>query len=84
MAAVCDCFPRSTLNASPDAIFTGSPPLAFTFGLGGLLLFPLSLAVAVARYRLLDAEVLVNRTIVYGTVTALLAGAYVGPGHVPR
>ncbi len=39
--AACDCWPRSTLRASPDDIFTGSPPLAFTFGLGGLLLFPM-------------------------------------------
>jgi 2-aminobenzoate-CoA ligase len=39
--AACDCFPRSTLQASPDDIFIGTPPLAFTFGLGGLLLFPL-------------------------------------------
>jgi 2-aminobenzoate-CoA ligase len=31
------------LKASPDDLFTGSPPLAFTFGLGGLLLFPLSI-----------------------------------------
>jgi len=39
--ASCDCWPRSTLRATADDIFTGSPPLAFTFGLGGLLLFPL-------------------------------------------
>jgi len=39
--AACDCWPRSTLRATPDDVFTGSPPLAFTFGLGGLLLFPL-------------------------------------------
>ncbi|MEO8754534.1 MAG: AMP-binding protein [Casimicrobiaceae bacterium] len=39
--AACDCWPRSTLRATADDIFTGSPPLAFTFGLGGLLLFPL-------------------------------------------
>jgi 2-aminobenzoate-CoA ligase len=39
--ASCDCWPRSTLRAAGDDIFTGSPPLAFTFGLGGLLLFPL-------------------------------------------
>jgi len=44
--AACDCWPRSTLRASPDDIFTGSPPLAFTFGLGGLLLFPLSIGAA--------------------------------------
>jgi 2-aminobenzoate-CoA ligase len=41
--AACDCWPRSMLKASPDDLFTGSPPLAFTFGLGGLLLFPLSI-----------------------------------------
>ena len=39
--AVCDCFPRHTLRSRPDDVFIGTPPLAFTFGLGGLLLFPL-------------------------------------------
>lgn len=39
--AICDCFPRSILHTRPDDIFIGTPPLAFTFGLGGLLLFPL-------------------------------------------
>jgi len=39
--ASCDCWPRSTLKGGMDDVFTGSPPLAFTFGLGGLLLFPL-------------------------------------------
>jgi 2-aminobenzoate-CoA ligase len=39
--AACDCWPRSVLRATPDDIFAGSPPLAFTFGLGGMLLFPL-------------------------------------------
>jgi 2-aminobenzoate-CoA ligase len=39
--ASADCFPRSILKARPEDRFIGSPPLAFTFGLGGLLLFPL-------------------------------------------
>lgn len=39
--AICDCFPRTVLQARADDIFIGTPPLAFTFGLGGLLLFPL-------------------------------------------
>jgi 2-aminobenzoate-CoA ligase len=39
--AACDCWPRATLRADEDDLFTGTPPLAFTFGLGGLLLFPL-------------------------------------------
>jgi len=41
LIAACDCWPRHMLRASPDDLFIGSPPLAFTFGLGGLLLFPL-------------------------------------------
>ncbi len=41
--AICACWPSHVLKASPDDIFIGSPPLAFTFGLGGLLLFPMSI-----------------------------------------
>ena len=44
--AACDCWPRSTLCARADDLFSGSPPLAFTFGLGGLLLFPLRIGAA--------------------------------------
>jgi 2-aminobenzoate-CoA ligase len=39
--AVCDCFPRYVLQATRDDVFCGSPPFAFTFGLGGLVLFPM-------------------------------------------
>ena len=39
--AMCDCFPRSMLKVDKDDIFCGTPPLAFTFGLGGMLCFPL-------------------------------------------
>jgi 2-aminobenzoate-CoA ligase len=38
--AMCDLFPRSTLKCTQDDIFCGTPPLAFTFGLGGMLCFP--------------------------------------------
>ena len=38
--AACEAWPRHCLQATPDDIVMGSPPLAFTFGLGGLLLFP--------------------------------------------
>src|SRR5438094_9660944 len=41
MIAMCDCFPRSILKVDKDDIFCGTPPLAFTFGLGGMLCFPL-------------------------------------------
>lgn len=41
LLAACEAWPRHVLKARPDDIVMGSPPLAFTFGLGGLLLFPL-------------------------------------------
>lgn len=40
--AVCACWPPHMLRPTADDVFIGSPPLAFTFGLGGLLLFPLA------------------------------------------
>jgi 2-aminobenzoate-CoA ligase len=39
--AMCEVFPRHCLKPGRDDIFIGTPPLAFTFGLGGLLCFPL-------------------------------------------
>lgn len=39
--AACETWPRHVLRATPDDIVMGSPPLAFTFGLGGLLVFPM-------------------------------------------
>ncbi|HYN59284.1 MAG TPA: AMP-binding protein, partial [Rubrivivax sp.] len=40
--AACACWPPHVLRPTEDDVFIGSPPLAFTFGLGGLLLFPMS------------------------------------------
>jgi 2-aminobenzoate-CoA ligase len=39
--AICDCFPPYVLKANENDVFIGSPPFAFTFGLGGILLFPM-------------------------------------------
>jgi 2-aminobenzoate-CoA ligase len=41
VVAMCDLFPRSILKAHKDDIFCGTPPIAFTFGLGGMLCFPM-------------------------------------------
>jgi 2-aminobenzoate-CoA ligase len=40
--AICACWPPHVLRPGPADVFIGTPPLAFTFGLGGLLLFPLA------------------------------------------
>jgi 2-aminobenzoate-CoA ligase len=46
LLAIADTFSEHVLRPSAGDLFTGTPPLAFTFGLGGLLLFPLRVGAA--------------------------------------
>jgi len=43
---IADGYAREVLGVTPDDVFVGSPPLAFTFGLGGLAVFPLRFGAA--------------------------------------
>ena len=45
---IADGYAREVLNVTPADVFIGSPPLAFTFGLGGLAVFPLRFGAAAA------------------------------------
>ncbi|WP_137175798.1 benzoate-CoA ligase family protein [Massilia sp. HP4] len=56
--AICDSFPRHILRSQADDVFIGTPPLAFTFGLGGLLLFPLRVGAAGVLVERLSPETL--------------------------
>ena len=38
---ICEAFPQYALQPTAEDVFAGSPPLGFTFGLGGLVLFPM-------------------------------------------
>ena len=43
---IADAYAKEVLNVTPEDVFVGSPPLAFTFGLGGLAIFPLRFGAA--------------------------------------
>ena len=89
--AACEAWPRHVLRATPDDVVMGSPPLAFTFGLGGLLIFPLWAGASVyypnAAYtpetmvRLMDE---VGATITYTAPTFYRQMAPFARAHRPR
>lgn len=54
--AVCDCFPKSILHMKQDDICIGTPPLAFTFGLGALLIFSMRVGAATVLLERLTPE----------------------------
>ncbi len=45
---IADAYAKEVLGVTPDDVFVGSPPLAFTFGLGGLAVFPLRFGASAA------------------------------------
>ena len=82
--ASCLCFPPHVLRAAPDDVFIGSPPLAFTFGLGGLTLFPMHIGASTVLLEkagppdLLEAIVAHKATVCFTAPTsyrAMAAGA---------
>lgn len=48
----------------------------FAFEGASVLTFPFTIGIGILRYRLYDIDLLINRTLVYGTLSALLAGTY--------
>jgi hypothetical protein len=77
--AIAGSFVKVPLDFS---LLTGDTPftllvLKIVFALS-FLLIPLSISVAVLRSRLFDIDVLINRTLVYSVLTALLAAVYLG------
>ncbi|SCB11464.1 AMP-binding protein [Rhizobium hainanense] len=45
---IADAYAKEVLQVTPDDVFIGSPPIAFTFGLGGLVVFPLRFGASTA------------------------------------
>ncbi len=58
--AMCDCFPRSIMKIGKDDIVCGTPPIAFTFGLGGMLCFPMRVGASTVLVEKHSAETLLE------------------------
>jgi hypothetical protein len=67
--------PFITVPSMSGSVYTLISTLVFTVT---SMLIPLSFGFAILRYRLWDIDVLINRTLVYGSLTGLLALVYVG------
>ncbi len=72
----------SMLAFAPISIWFAAPnfgidlPFNSLLFLVALLVFPIAVMLAILRYRLLEVEVIVNRTVFYGLLTAILAGVF--------
>jgi len=70
---ICDCFPRSVLQSRRSDVFIGTPPLAFTFGLGGLLLFPLRVGATAVLMEKLTPDALLKAIETYRATVCFTA-----------
>jgi len=61
-----------------DLLFGGFGLWAFVLVIVAFFGLPLSLGVAVLRYRLYDIDIIINRTLVYGPLTVMLVAIYIG------
>jgi len=71
--ATCDCFPRSCLDANESDVFCGTPPIAFTFGLGGMLCFPLRLGASTVLVERLSPDSLLETIQNFGATVCFTA-----------
>ena len=75
--AICDSYGRYVLRATPDDRFLGSAPMAFTFGLGGHLLFPMRIGASSVLIEKATPDEFLNAIETYkATVTFTAPTAY--------
>lgn len=74
--AMCDLFPRHILKPTADDVFCGTPPLAFTFGLGGLLCFPMRVGASTVLIEKLTPETLLRTTQRFHATTMFTAPTF--------
>jgi 2-aminobenzoate-CoA ligase len=73
LLAICDTYCARVLQPRMDDLFCGSPPLGFTFGLGGLLLFPLYAGAATLLLEKAGPSELAAATEAFGVTTLFTA-----------
>jgi 2-aminobenzoate-CoA ligase len=71
--AACASFPGHVLRPRENDVFLGSPPLAFTFGLGGLVLFPMSVGASIVLLEQASPPALLEAIPAYGVTTLVTA-----------
>jgi 2-aminobenzoate-CoA ligase len=74
--AMCDTFSKHTLRTHADDIITGTPPLAFTFGLGGMLCFPLRVGGSTVLIEKLTPEDLLKTVDDFGVTMTFTAPTF--------
>ena len=70
---IADGYAREVLDVRPDDVFVGSPPLAFTFGLGGLAIFPLRFGASAALLEHATPANLIDIIQTYGATVSFTA-----------
>ncbi len=77
--AIADTFGRHTVRMTPEDVVIGTPPMAFTFGLGGLVVFPMRVGAAMVMVEkatpaeLADAIAASSATVCFTAPTAYRA-----------
>ena len=86
--AIADTFGLHVLKPEPTDVFTGTPPLAFTFGLGGLVVFPLRVGASTLLIEKATPDQLADLIAEYGVTVCFTAPtayrAMVASGHASR
>jgi 2-aminobenzoate-CoA ligase len=71
--AICDTFSREIVRPTADDVFIGSPPIAFTFGLGGLVAFPLRVGASTVLLEQASPDALLEAIPRYGATVLFTA-----------
>src|SRR5690606_29172816 len=70
---ICDGYAAHVLKPTPDDVFSGTPPFAFTFGLGGMMLFPMRFGASTVLFERATPAMLLEAVQQYGITSLFTA-----------